>query len=550
MPLANCDGFVGFGKDEAGGCGGSAGRRSRDATGSGGVVRGVWASGSGNCGPPDRVSRSNSKTFMKIIHSFSLSLGQPVVYPVYCFGKTLRLAGGTLASALLDEARENGFTGKPGSLTVLSRSGRGDKSKILLVGIGPREDVDGNSLRLAAAAVVRHSIEARLPRVQFVLPAPSPDTQIRSAAQAVAEGAVLGSYCFDAFKSKEGPRPGIREFVIVSSKEAGAKGAAQTGSVVGKAVNFARELINRPPSDKRPAVLASLARKMAGGGVSVRVYGKSELKRMGAHALLGVNRGSAHPPALVHFHYRPVGKANGSVAFVGKGVTFDSGGLSLKPADGMMTMKYDMAGAATVFALFQAFPHLKPSVEVHGVAVLTENMPGPDAYKPGDVVKAMNGKTIEVLNTDAEGRVILADALVFASRLKTDSIIDVATLTGAATVALGKAYAALMCNNKDLEQGLCLAGQRAGEKLWALPLEKSYLDHIQSKVADFKNIGNPGEAGTIIGGLFLQQFVGEGAWAHVDMASVGWNGNGSLLAPPGATGALVRTFLEYVRVRE
>jgi leucyl aminopeptidase len=274
------------------------------------------------------------------------------------------------------------------------------------------------------------------------------------------------------------------------------------GGEVGRAVNFARELINRPPSDKRPTVLAAVARTLAGQGVSVRVYGKAELKRMGANALLGVNRGSAHPPALVHFRYRPKGKVNGSVVFVGKGVTFDSGGLSLKPADGMMTMKYDMAGAATVFALFQALPKLKPQMEVHGVAVLTENMPGPDAYKPGDVVKAMNGKTIEVLNTDAEGRVILADALVFASRLKVDAVIDVATLTGAASVALGKAYAALMSNAPALEKALRAAGERAGEKLWPLPLEKSYLDHIQSKVADFKNIGNPGEAGTIIGGLF------------------------------------------------
>lgn len=509
------------------------------------MVRGIWPSDSGNCRAPRRVSNSNSKKNMKIIHSFSVGSTLPAVFPVYVFGKKLKAAGGGLSSELLDEARDNGFTGKSGTLTLLPRSDRGVKSKTLLAGLGKREDADGNTLRLAAAAVVRHSIEAALPRVQFVLP-DLPADQTISGTQAVAEGALLGSYCFDAFKSQKGPRPGLREFVIVSPKSPGAKGAARRGEVVGKAVNFARDLINRPPSDKRPAVLASLARTMAGGGVSVRVYGKSDLKRLGAYALLGVNRGSAHPPALVHFHYRPAGKAKGSVAFVGKGVTFDSGGLSLKPADGMMTMKYDMAGAATVFALFQALPQLKPSVEVHGVAVLTENMPGPDAYKPGDVVKAMNGKTIEVLNTDAEGRVILADALVFASRLKTDSIIDVATLTGAATVALGKAYAALMSNNSDLGQALLSAGDRAGEKLWSLPLEKSYLDHIQSKVADFKNIGNPGEAGTIIGGLFLQQFAGEGAWAHVDMASVGWNGNGSLLSPPGATGALVRTFLMFV----
>ncbi len=479
---------------------------------------------------------------IKILHSSKVLSNQPVVYPVFSDGDGLRLAGGEISPVLLSEAREDGFAGKAGSVAVLRPRTRGDVARVLLVGLGKQEDVDGNTLRLAAAAVVRHSVEAHLPHVQFVPP------ENNEFIQAVVEGAMLGSYCFDAYKSKAGKRPGIKELAVISTekKAANAAGDAARGEAFGEAVNFARELINRPASDKRPEVLAKVARSLAGKGVAVRVYGKAELKRLGANALLGVNRGSAHPPVMVHFRYRPTGKPRGSVAFVGKGVTFDSGGLSLKPADGMMTMKYDMAGAATVFAVIKALRELKPRIEVHGVAVLTENMPGPDAYKPGDVVKAMNGKTIEVLNTDAEGRVILADALSFAARLKTDAIIDVATLTGAASVALGKAYAALMSNNPSLEQALRDAGAVAGEKMWPLPLEKSYLEHIQSKVADFKNIGNPGEAGTIVGGLFLQQFAGEGPWAHVDMASVGWNGNGSLLAPPGATGALVRTFLTYV----
>ncbi|MBK8576428.1 MAG: leucyl aminopeptidase [Elusimicrobia bacterium] len=439
-----------------------------------------------------------------------------VAYLVYSEGEGVRLAGGALESSLLAEAREDGFTGKSGTLAMVRRGG----ARVLFVGMGKREDVDGNVLRLAAASVVRHSIEAHLPDVQFVLPDSIPlwaegKGTLPSALQALSEGAVMGAYCFDAYKSKKGKRAGIREIVfgfaglsltggkkkIAGAESVAGKQAVARGVVFGEAVNFARDLINRPPSDKRPAVLAAVAKSLAGQGVSVRVYGKAELKRMGAHALLGVNRGSAHPPALIHFRYRPSGKAKGSVVFVGKGVTFDSGGLSLKPADGMMTMKYDMAGAATVFALFQALPRLNLSVEVHGVAVLTENMPGPDAYKPGDVVKALNGKTIEVLNTDAEGRVILADALSFASSLKADVIIDVATLTGAASVALGKAYAALMSNSPPLEKNLLNAGARAGEKMWPLPLEKSYLEHIQSKVADFKNIGNPGRRAPSSGGF-------------------------------------------------
>lgn len=468
---------------------------------------------------------------MKIFHSTKIKSHRPAAYFVYADGNERRWAAGELPVSLLVQAREDGFTGKPGSLATL----RHGSQKILLAGLGKKEEADDNTFRSAAAAIVRHSVDALLPVVQVVPPNASPRSL-----HALAEGAILGGYCFNTYKSNKSKPASLKQLIFITATKKPANAGA-----VGRAVNFARDLINRPPSDKRPMVLAKVARTLAGRGVTVRVFGKAQLKRMGANALLGVNRGSAHPPALVHLRYRPKGMAKGSVVFVGKGVTFDSGGLSLKPADGMMTMKYDMAGAAAVFGVFKALPELKPSMEVHGVAVLTENMPGPDAYKPGDVVKAMNGKTIEVLNTDAEGRVILADALVFASRLKTDAVIDVATLTGAATVALGKAYAALMSNTAELEAALRAAGEQAGEKLWPLPLEKTYLDHLQSKVADLKNIGNPGEAGTIVGGLFLQQFVGDKPWAHVDMASVGWNGTGSLLSPPGATGAMVRTFLAY-----
>ncbi|MBL8023335.1 MAG: leucyl aminopeptidase [Elusimicrobia bacterium] len=485
---------------------------------------------------------------MKILFSPKTVARLPVVVPAVLVGKEWRVMAGSLSASLLAQAREDGFTGKRGTVVLIRPVDRQPAERVLLVGLGEKSELDGNAFRRAAAAVVRFSVEAHLPRVQFLVPdlsALGKELDPLGCVQSLAEGAGLGAYVFDACKSERAKRAGILEMILVSDRLAVKNGneSLARGVLFAEATNFTRDLINRPPSDKRPEQLAVVARSLAGRGVTVRVYGKAELKRMGAHALLGVNRGSAHPPVLVHFRYRPSVKTRGSVAFVGKGVTFDSGGLSLKPADGMMTMKYDMAGAATVFSMFKVLPRLKPSVEVHGVAVLTENMPGPDAYKPGDVVKAMNGKTIEVLNTDAEGRVILADALSFTAKLPVDAIIDVATLTGAAGVALGKTYAALMTDHPDLEKELRSAGDRAGEKMWPLPLEKGYLEHIQSKVADWKNIGNPGEAGTIVGGLFLQQFAGKGPWAHVDMASVGWNGNGTPLSPPGATGALVRTFL-------
>jgi leucyl aminopeptidase len=487
---------------------------------------------------------------MKIRSSSKIAQDSPVVIPVVIEGKKWRLAAGSLPAPLLAQAREDGFNGKIGSIALIRPSDRRPAARVVLVGLGKMADVDGNSYRRAAAAVVRHSIDASLPNIQVLVPNFSlaeGEGDPSFAFQVLAEGALLGQYVYDACKSERAKRAGVREITLVSSSpKREANDAISRGVALADAVNFTRDLINRPPSDKRPEQLATVARTLSGRGVTVRVYGKAELKRMGAHALLGVSRGSAHPPVMVHFRYRPSVKSKGSVAFVGKGVTFDSGGLSLKPADGMMTMKYDMAGAAAVFSVFKALPLLKPSVEVHGVVVLTENMPGPDAYKPGDVVKAMNGKTIEVLNTDAEGRVILADALSFTAKLKADAVIDVATLTGAASVALGKSYAALMTDHPDLEKELRRAAARAGEKMWPLPLEKTYLEHIRSKVADWKNIGNPGEAGTIVGGLFLQQFAGEGPWAHVDMASVGWNGNGTPLSPPGATGAVVGTFLALV----
>lgn len=481
---------------------------------------------------------------MNFVINAKLSATSPAVFFVSFENERLLSVGPGHFADVLRQAKEDGFSGKTGSVFVTRTSPAPAGGRALLVGLGALTDINSNAFQIAGAGVARWCADARVSTVQVGWSSEAVKNPL-DMLHAFVEGMVLGAYRYDAYKSKKSG-PGLSKVIFVAGGLGqNAKSVVAVAQSFAQAVNDARDLINRPPSDKRPAVLARVAQSRAGRGVTVKVFDKPQLQRIGANALLGVNRGSAHPPVLLHLHYRPKKKAKRSVCFVGKGVTFDSGGLSLKPADGMMTMKYDMAGAAIVLALFKALPILQPAIEVHGVAAVTENMPGPDAYKPGDVVRALNGKTIEVLNTDAEGRVILADALSYAARLKCDALIDVATLTGAATVALGKSYGALMSDHPLLEKELRDAADRAGEKLWPLPLEKSYLDHIQSKVADFKNIGNPGEAGTIIGGLFLKQFVGDGPWAHVDMASVGWNGNGSLVSPPGATGAFVRTFLHY-----
>lgn len=446
--------------------------------------------------------------------------------------------------ALLRQAAEDGFRGAAGAVTALRPGGGKPHGRILAVSAGKAKDADAAVLRKTGAAAARWAMDAGVSEISFLLPdhfgAPSIE------AQGFVEGFVLGAYRFQKHQSRSDKAKLPARVVLVGDKPQGVAEAMARGQAFAQAVNFARDLINEPPSMKVPETLAKAAQSLSGGGVKARVFHKTQLKAMRMAALLGVNRGSAHPPVLVHLHYKPSGKPKRRLALVGKGITFDSGGLSLKPADGMMTMKYDMAGAASVFAVFHALRALRPDVEVHGITPITENMPGQDAYKPGDVVRAANGKTIEVLNTDAEGRVVLADALSYASRLPVDQIVDIATLTGAASVALGKAYVALMSNDDSLCVKLDQAANQAGEKVWRLPLEKSYKEHIRSKVADLKNIGNPGEAGTIIGGLFLEEFVDNKPWAHLDMASVGWNGAGTLLSPPGATGAPIRTLLNFV----
>lgn len=442
-------------------------------------------------------------------------------------------------------AHEDGLRWDKGSALVLRPPAGNPTERLLLLCAGDPAQPPLHPLRGLAAIAAETALNLKWRRLNFLLPEEfgSPSEE----AQAAAEGALLGGYRFERHKSRPPARGPLEMGVVAPSGERGLlRESLRLGETFGDAANFARDLVNEPPSLKRPEVLGRAAQGLAARGLTVRVYRKAELERMKMNALLGVNRGSAHPPVLVHLHYKPAGRPKRRVALVGKGITFDSGGLSLKTAEGMMTMKYDMAGAAAVFAVFRALGKLRPDVEVHGVAPVTENMPGHDAYKPGDVVRALNGKTIEVLNTDAEGRIVLADALSFAARLPVDEIIDAATLTGAASVALGRAYACLMTRAEKLGENLRQAAEKAGEKIWPLPLEPLYKDHIKSQVADLKNIGNAGEAGTIIGGLFLQEFVGEKDWAHLDIAGCAWNPQPAPGKAAGATGAMVRTLLYHL----
>jgi leucyl aminopeptidase len=295
--------------------------------------------------------------------------------------------------------------------------------------------------------------------------------------------------------------------------------------------------------------LVNSAKEIAKGkkDLKVRVYDKEQLEKMGAGGLLAVNQGSDHEPYLVHMVYKPEGNIKKKIAIVGKAVTFDSGGLSLKPAEYMMSMKCDMGGSAALLGLFSVIDNINPQVEVHGIFGAVENMPSGKAIRPGDVIKALNGKTIEILNTDAEGRVTLADTLSFAVKKKPDLIIDLATLTGACVVALGEEISGVMSNNPELANKILIAAASAGEKMWELPLEKNYKKLLKSDIADLKNIGGR-YGGALTAGLFLEEFVDKTPWAHLDIAGPAYAERPiNSYEKKGATGHGVRTLIEFIK---
>jgi leucyl aminopeptidase len=361
------------------------------------------------------------------------------------------------------------------------------------------------------------------------------------AAGAIVEGVVLGGYRFEEHLSKTKPRP-LERVVIVG----GAPAEVEAAAVKAEATVRARDWINEPPMVMTPSRLADIAVELGGeAGLEVEVWDEQRIASEGLGGLAGVSAGASEPPRLIRLVYQP-DDAIGTLALVGKGITFDSGGLSLKSGDGMMTMKDDMGGAAAVLASMCAMPSLGVRVKVIGYLCATENMPSGTAIHPGDVLKARNGTTIEVLNTDAEGRLVLADGLSLAVEDGVDAIVDLATLTGAQGLALGSQIAAVCSNNDELCDQLVAAGDRAGEPYWRLPLWKGYRNLLDSEVADLKNVGPARNPGVITAALFLQEFVGDTPWAHLDIASPAWSEVSEGWITKGGTGWGVRTLLELV----
>ncbi len=440
--------------------------------------------------------------------------------------------------AALDRAR---FGGKPGESLVLDD---GQRARVL-VGMGPFAEAGAVELRRAAAVFGRQIGRHR--RAGFEYPV---DLGLDAAegVKAVTEGLLLGTYRFDAHRPKASEEPRT-EAVTIAGEGLGRalQEAVERGRAVAGAVCFARDLVNEPGGTLTPTEFAQRAAERATeAGLQVEVLDEEAIAEARLGGLLAVNKGSAEPPRLVKLTYEP-DAPTGEVALVGKGITFDSGGLSLKPADSMMEMKSDMAGAAAVIAAMCALPALGVTTRVVAFTPMTDNMVGGSAQRPGDVYTARNGKTVEVLNTDAEGRLILADALALAAEEEPDAIVDLATLTGACMIALGTKIAGLMGNDEEFVGRVERAAGAAGERVWHLPLPADYRAQLDSTIADLRNIATGRYGGTLTAGLFLGEFVPDGTpWAHLDIAGPAFSSDGDAETPKGGTGFGVRTLLELL----
>jgi len=448
---------------------------------------------------------------------------------------------------VVSELAAASFDAAVGATLRIPTRGALPSGSILVVGLGSRADAGPATLRRAAAAAALAA--ERVGQLAVGLVDALDDVAVLAATQAVAEGLHLGSYRFVQYRS-EAPEFALGEISVHVPAEDGeeARAAVATAAVTAGAQLLVRELVNIPPQDKRPPALAErVLAEVADLPIATRVLDEAALAEGGYGAILGVGQGSEEPPRLVELSYQPDG-ARRHIAIVGKGITFDTGGLSLKPSDAMMTMKMDMAGAATALAVVKAAAELELDIAVTAVLALAENMPSGTATRVSDVLTAKDGTTIEVTNTDAEGRLVLADALVHAGELEPDAIVDVATLTGAAVVALGERISVLMSSDDEVADGLLRAGDRAGEPLWRLPLAtEEYGDRLEGSIADVRNTAGR-EAGTIFAGLFLHRFVPEGLpWAHLDIAGTAWTDEARGELGKGATGVPVRTLVEWLR---
>jgi leucyl aminopeptidase len=451
---------------------------------------------------------------------------------------------GTVPAAIAELAGAADAKGAFKKLMLLHPDGA---TRLLVAGLGKREEVDAERLRVAAALAAKEAGRLEANSVAWALPDSGDD---KAAAEALVTGTILGSYRFDRFKGKgtdsgDSPPPGIESLTLLGPDAAAA--AAERARVYAEAQNRARDLQTTPANVATPTFLAARAEEIAADhdAVTVDVLGPEQIAAKGMGGLVAVNRGGGEPSRLIVLRYAG-GGSGPTLGLVGKGVTFDTGGISLKPGAGMQEMKYDMSGAAAVLESVAAIAELGLAVDLVAVVPSTENMPSGSAIKPGDVITQYNGVTVEVNNTDAEGRLILADALAYAVELGAERLVDLATLTGAVVIALGSTYAAVIANDDELAAAVARAGEESGELTWRLPLHPEFKALMKGTVADLSNLASKRKAGTITAAAFLEEFVGETPWAHIDIAGTAWE-VGREYTGNEASGFGVRLLVELAR---
>jgi leucyl aminopeptidase len=480
------------------------------------------------------------------------------------FLRELDEASGGLVKSVIESEELKGKEGETAYL-LLPEGGALKARRLLLVGVGERESYGLGQVSQMAGAAVRALRARNVKSIGLVMRGGEAAEETARSAQAAVEGAVMSLFDPDKYRTIDKEERAVERLVVVA-QGAGAdalRQAAERGRVVGESANFTRDMANEPGVYMTPTVMAQRAQQVANEfGLDIDVLDRARMEALGMGSLLSVARGSDEPPALIVLKYTPAGGARVDLAeagkqsdgnndggellaLVGKGVTFDSGGISIKPGENMELMKYDMTGGATVIGVMRAVAQLKPPFPVLGVVPATENLPSGKATKPGDVVRAMSGKTIEIINTDAEGRLILADAIAYAKRLGATRVVDLATLTGAVSIALGDVNTGILGTDQELIDELIESGREVGEKLWQLPLDKEYTRQIKSDIADIKNVGGR-KAGTITAAAFLKEFADGLSWAHLDIAGTAWGDEQKPFRSKGPTGVAVRTLVNFI----
>lgn len=456
-----------------------------------------------------------------------------------------RLLGGAITRLI----KRQDFKPTPGSIHLLYPEGRISAERLVLAGVGKRNDLNLNKLRQAAGKAAPYLRAAGAENIAIATDGIGLDPE--ETGQALVEGSLLGLYRFLTYKTKEenNHKREINTITLLSGSPDSARAiqkGSKTGELIAESTAIVRDMVSTPPADMTPAIIAGRAREISREvGLKLEVLDRREMEKAGMGALLGVASGSVQPPKFIILEYRRGGKKP-FIALVGKTITFDSGGISIKPSENMDKMKDDMAGGAAVLGAVRTAAALKLPLNIVGLLPATENMPSGSAYKPGDVLRTLSGQTIEIVNTDAEGRLILSDALTYACRYKPAVIVDIATLTGACRIALGQEAIGMLGTDDRFKQKIRAAGEKTGERVWEMPLWEAYFDQIKSDIADMKNTGGR-DAGLITAAALLSRFVQQYPWVHLDIAPTAWTEKERPYTPKGATGIGMRLLTQFLR---